>query len=207
MNLLELFCGTKSITKVFRGNGHNCLTLDIDFGFNPDFWMNILDFQPNMLPPKFLPDIIWASPPCECFSVASIGKHWSLKNGTYLPKTNGTENAILLVKKTLDLINQLNPKYWFIENPRCILRKLDFMKGLPRRTVTYCQYGDTRMKPTDIWTNCDKWIPKTPCKNGDTCHEAAPRGAKTGTQGLDNYIQRAVIPKQLCVEILGIVSK
>ena len=55
---------------------------------------------------------------------------------------------------------------------------------LPRYTVTYCQYGDNRMKPTDIWTNhpCPKFKP--PCKNGDPCHVSAPRGSQTGTQGL-----------------------
>ena len=27
------------------------------------------------------------------------------------------------------------------------------LKGIPRKTVCYCQYGEDRMKPTDIWTN------------------------------------------------------
>lgn len=53
----------------------------------------------------------------------------------------------------LEMIKELQPKYWFIENPRGGLRKMRFMQGLPRYTVTYCQYGDTRMKPTDIFTN------------------------------------------------------
>ena len=43
--------------------------------------------------------------------------------------------------------------YWIIENPRGKLRKLEIVKDLPRTTVTYCQYGDIRMKPTDLWTN------------------------------------------------------
>lgn len=30
---------------------------------------------------------------------------------------------------------------------------MEWMRSLPRYTVTYCQYGDNRMKPTDIWTN------------------------------------------------------
>ena len=53
----------------------------------------------------------------------------------------------------LKLIDQLQPRYYFIENPRGGMRKMEWMKGLPRYTVTYCQYGDNRMKPTDIWTN------------------------------------------------------
>ena len=52
----------------------------------------------------------------------------------------------------LKLIEELQPKYYFIENPRGGMRKMEWMKGLPRYTVTYCEYGDNRMKPTDIWT-------------------------------------------------------
>ena len=37
-------------------------------------------------------------------------------------------------------------------------------------TVTYCQYGDTRMKPTDLWCSdslFQQWTPRPMCKNGD----------------------------------------
>jgi hypothetical protein len=73
------------------------------------------------------------------------------------------------------------------------------MQGFKRHTVWYCQYGDDRAKPTDIWTNSKTWIPKPMCKNfkydsegniiNRHCHhESARRGAKTGTQGKDlNY--------------------
>lgn len=58
------------------------------------------------------------------------------------------------------------------------------------------------MKPTDIWTNSTQWIPRPMCKNGDGCHEAAPRGSKTGTQGLRGDYERSKIPDLLCHEIL-----
>ena len=67
-------------------------------------------------------------------------------------------------------------------------------------TVTYCQYGDRRMKPTDIVTNIPGWEGRR-CKNGDPCHEPAPRGSKTGTQGLKNAKLRGVIPPALFHEI------
>ena len=77
------------------------------------------------------------------------------------------------------------------------------MQHLPiRNTVTYCQYGDERMKPTDIWTNNDLWIPRPMCKNGDSCHVAAPRGSKTGTQGRKGAFERSRIPEDLCFEVL-----
>lgn len=72
---------------------------------------------------------------------------------------------------------RLNPKLvWFVENPRGRLQKLAFadMEQF-KKTVTYCQYGDFRMKPTNIWTNSPNWIPKPMCKRGDGCHERAWR--------------------------------
>lgn len=42
------------------------------------------------------------------------------------------------------------------------------------------------------------------CRNGDGCHEAAPRGSKTGTQGRTNAVERSVIPKGLCEHIVKI---
>ena len=81
---------------------------------------------------------------------------------------------------------------------------MTWMQDLPRYTVTYCQYGDTRMKPTDIWTNHPDPKFRPMCHNGDPCHIAAPRGAKTGTQGLKGSKERSVIPKALCEHIVDI---
>ena len=163
----------------------------------------MLDFDIEMLPERFaLIDIIWASPPCTCFSVASISTHWGGGFRVYEPKTEKAKQSIELIRKTIGIIKELQPKLWFIENPRGILRKLIPMASFPRKTVTYCQYGDKRMKPTDIWTNCHVWTPKPMCKNGDICHESAPRGSKTGTQGLKDSIERGKIPYELCKEIL-----
>ena len=106
------------------------------------------------------------------------------------------------VLKTIEIINKLKPAYWFIENPRGVLRKMAFMDSFNRKTVTYCQYGDSRMKPTDIWTNFLEWNPKPICKNGDSCHVSAPRGSKTGTQGIKGAYRRSIVPDKLCEEII-----
>ena len=84
---------------------------------------------------------------------------------------------------------------------------MDWIKDYPRYTVTYCQYGETRMKPTDIWTNHPAPDFKPPCKNGDPCHEPAPRGARTGTQKLKNSVEKARIPPQLCEHIVQICEE
>lgn len=45
---------------------------------------------------------------------------------------------------------------------------------------------------------------KPMCKNGDSCHQSAPRGSKTGTQGLKGSKERSVIPAELCNHIVKI---
>lgn len=137
---------------------------------------------------------------CEKFSVAAIGKHWH--KGTNDPKTEETKEALRLLEHTVQLIKDLDPKYYFIENPRGKMRKVDVMQDLPRYTVSYCQYGDTRMKPTDLWTNHPEPKFKPACKNGDPCHVAAPRGSQTGTQGIKGAVLRSVIPKELCEHVV-----
>jgi len=206
MKVLELFAGSRSIGKAAQSLGYKVFSSDLNDFDGIDYAVDILDFDINKVP--FKPDIIWASPPCTYFSVASIGKHW---NKNHTPKTKQAIFGCKIIKKTLSIIKELKPKAWYIENPRGKLRKLDFMLGLPRATVWYCKYGDTRAKPTDIWSNNlrsllnpDGWQPRPQCHNANNnCHhEAAPRGSRTGTQGLKGNYNRSKIPEKLCLEIL-----
>jgi len=199
MKILELFCGTKSIGKEAKARGHEVFSVDIDKQFNPDLCVDILKFDKSMLPWK--PDMVWASPPCTTFSVASLGHHWTGGRRAYIPKTKEAIIGLRIMAKTKGIILSINPRIWWIENPRGVMRKVIRLEKY-QHTITYCKYGDTRMKPSDLWTNCKAWTPRPMCHNGDPCHEAAPRGAKTGTQGLKGAIERGIIPPQLCQEII-----
>lgn len=206
MKVLELFAGSRSFSKEAEKFGYETFTVDINSFDKIDYVVDILDFRTNKIP--FKPDIIWASPPCTYFSVASIGKHW---HKDHTPKTEEAKLGVSIVNKTLEIINELKPKYWYLENPRGKLRKLNIVEGLTRSTVWYCKYGDTRAKPTDIWSNNIRnvfnpygWQPRPECFNGNKkCHhQPAPRGSQTGTQGLKGNYLRSQIPKELCIEIL-----
>lgn len=204
LKVLELFAGTRSIGKAFEKLGHEVYSVEMDEQHeNIDWYADITKISAYEIRERFgQPDIVWASPPCQRFSVASIGHHWI--KGTNDPKTKEAEEAMVMLRKTLDLINELNPTYYFIENPRGKMRKVEPMERLNRYTVTYCQYGDSRMKPTDIWTNHPNPRFRPICKNGAPCHVSAPRGSQTGTQGLKGSVLRSIIPEELCDHIAEI---
>ena len=215
MKVLELFAGSRSVGKAAESLGYEVFSSDINDFENIDYVVDILEFDFNKVP--FIPDIIWASPPCTYFSVASIGKHW---NKDHTPKTEQAKLGVKIVEQTLSIIesfcNLNNNLVWYMENPRGKLRKLDVVKDFDRATVWYCKYGDTRAKPTDIWTNNlyniyseNGWRPREECFNGNKMchHQSAPRGSRTGTQGIKGNYLRSKIPNELCIEILKNESK
>lgn len=185
--MIELFSGSGTVAKAFQEAGYKTLTIDVCPNFKPDLCADILHLELKDLPKEFRnPTVVWASPPCTTFSVASIGKYW--KDGK--PKTYKTLIGIALAWKAKELIEQLKPDWWFIENPRGMLRNQEIMKPLHRKTVTYCQYGLEYQKATDIWTNAVGWIPKPVCSPRSPCHVRAPRGSKQGVQGIGGPARR-----------------
>lgn len=206
MKILDLFSGLGGGQRrdKIEQRGHTLITLDLDARFSCDLTADILTMTASNLG---LFDFIWASPPCEAFSVASIGHHWGGGAKQYIAKTSHALLSQKIVAHTVHLIHAINPaKGWLMENPRGVLRKLSCVAGLPRNTVTYCRYGDSRMKPTDLWGTVPNWNPRPMCHNGNPDHEAAPRGARTGTQGIIGAAERAVVPWQLWEDILNAIE-
>ncbi len=219
MNFIEFFAGSAEISEYAKSIGVNTISTDIQQFGNIDIVKDVRLIHASDFP--FIPDMGWFSTPCQGFSVASIGKNWTGGKNGYIPKSDSARLSIALAKKTIELIDEfidMNPDFIFwIENPRGVLRKMDFMQRFKRFTVWYCKYGDERAKPTDIWTNCDTWTPRPMCKNyrynksgeiiNKHCdHVGARRGAKTGTQGRDGSYERSKIPAQLIQEIFNSVK-
>lgn len=223
LKVLVFFSGTRSVENPFEERCHKTFSVDWDKKFeNIDLYADIGTLTAQDILDRFgLPDVIWASPDCTTFSIAAISHHrWKDPATGYLhPKSNYAKFCDRVDQNVLHLIDELNklrlekglPELiYFIENPRGGMRKTEWMRGRPRYTVTYCQYeldkpvSERRMKPTDIWTNHPDPQFKPMCKNGDSCHASAPRGAKTGTQGLKGSKERSVIPRMLCEHIVDI---
>ncbi len=202
MKVLELFAGTRSIGRAFERHGHSVFSIDwCDFP-GIDWLMDIEKLTAANVFARFgFPDVIWASPDCTTYSIAAISHHRMLVDGEFHPISDYARKCDETNAHVLDLIRALAPRLFFIENPVGALQKMPFMNGIPKYLVTYCQYGDTRMKPTHIFTNCKHPEFKS-CKRGSPCHEAAPRGSKTGTQGIKGKKDRSRIPDKLCEYIV-----
>lgn len=198
MIVLELFSGTGRMAQAFANRGARAITVDTDYPST--FKVDVLSLSRERIIELCHgePDVIWMGTPCQGFSVAAIGRNWDNSTGVPLPKTASALKSMELARKCAEIVSWFPNAIYGIENPRGMLRKLHILSHLPRRTITFCAFGERRMKPTDIWTNADFWITPEPCKNGMSCHDAAPRGSKTGTQGLKNAYERAAYPMEFC---------
>lgn len=196
--MLELFSGTGRMAQAFKDLSYKTVTVDTTF--TADYQEDVLAITKERIIEICggNPDVIWMGTPCTGFSVASIGTHWAGGKGAYIPKTETAKKGIALAAKCAEIVSWFPKATFAIENPRGLLRKLPILAHFPRRTITFCAFGERRMKPTDIWTNAYFWVTPQPCKNGMPCHEAAPRGSRTGTQGLKNAYDRAAYPLQFC---------
>jgi site-specific DNA-cytosine methylase len=152
-------------------------------------------------------DKVWTD--CNCVDMfGERKKAYPLKPYRQIPVTVKAELGIAMVKHTIDLIEAVNPRYFTIENPRAMLRKMAIVQHLDMKTVTHCLYGDpSRMKPTDLWGGFPPDFEARHCKNGDTCHVAAPRGARTGTQALSGTPESAMVPIGISTEMLAAIEK
>lgn len=210
--LLELFAGSRSVGMVAERLGMEVFSVDWSEYDGIDLKIDIGTMKLSDVP--FIPDVVWASPDCATYSIAACSHH---RNTDKSPKSEYAIKCDEVNRHWIKLIGEwllINPNMvFFIENPRGNLRHMDFMQKFKRHTVWYCQYGDDRAKPTDIWTNSTDWIPKPECHNykydpdGEVInrhchHESARRGAKTGTQGRSGSYERSRIPEKLCFEVV-----
>lgn len=212
LKVLDLFAGLEGWSEPWRASGHDVISVDNDPRFNVDITKDVRDLDWLDIPDQWHSegvDVLLASPPCEAFSVMTMGKNW---NYDRTPKSDKARLGLELLMTTLDIIDWLDPKVAVIENPRGMMRKMSVLRPYRRHTVWYCHYGYPVAKPTDLWAvrQPHLWVPEPPCHNradhGQYCccndHTPAPRGSRTGTQGPQSAAERAKVPYELSASIM-----
>jgi len=194
--ILELFSGSGIMSKTFeKYSDFEAFTIDNNKCFNPTLCIDINNLPVNYFKPNSF-DVIWCALPCTYFSRYSlIDNHW--QNGM----SNQVLQANILNKHVIEIINYINPQFYFYENPLAFLGDMDYMNFGYRYILSQCLYGLKYKKDTEIWSNIKnlkfkRCIGKKfmPCK---PCHALDFDNSRKNT--------RAVYPQKLCFEFLKIV--
>ena len=206
--LLELFSGTGSVGRPWREAGHRVFSVDTNPHQAPEFCGDILTWDYKSLE---TPDVIWASVPCENYSIAR----------TTAKTPRNYELADALVAKTIEIIfyfQNRNPELaWFVENPDSshLWSRAVAWELYPRVRLDYCQYGDqgyrkrTKVSSNILWTPRPLCDPRTCLSCVDGRHvKSAQRGPAKGrgpgdTCPLDTL---HALPRALTEEIMAICA-
>lgn len=201
-NFVEFYCGSGTMANTFKMNGYNTFT--VDNRMRKGVCMPDLKKDMNLLNVKDIPfkrvKIAWFGQPCTPFSYAPGTFYF--KDGQF---TAAAKPFLKLVDKTMQLLEDLNPDIFFIENPRGRIieyepfKQFILQKKLFIHTITLGSYGFHTQKPTYIISNKPWLFPFTNQKFG--------RGAKSAID-FDTLTtcQRQKYPALFCETILQLIK-
>ncbi len=203
MKVLELFKGSGSISKYFENKDVEVISLDIEPKYNPTICCDIMEFDYKKYEIGYF-DYIFASPECKIFSQLQyclIGKKWKDMNELEQEQKKHAK----FINKTIEIIEYLKPKYYFIENPLYskIWKHVENEKYLKKFImVDYCSFGFDYKKPTKILTNRDDLENKRCTCNKKHICRVGINSKKEKTEGqigeiTKNVLDRYAIPQPL----------
>lgn len=204
--LLELFSGSGTVSTIAGELGFRTCSVDIEAKYNPTITADIAKLSIKEIPGSDRIFIIWASLPCQFYSILNSKAHWKRlrvahRKYSYAPSSVSACKAIQLLEKTLLIIRKVNPIYFFIENPRGVLRHMPQMKAIPfMHTVSYNDFGLNIYKPTDIFHNC----PFLKLKKLTT---SVGKKFPSSVAGMNNSFDRAIVPADLAKSIIEQITK
>ena len=202
MRLLDLFSGTKSVSKAAQTLGWETISLDIDPKFNPDLCMDIMDFDQTQFPKDHF-DFVWASPDCRAYSIA--------RTNAKIDRETAMEISDKLVDKTIKIIQYFTAPYC-IENPATSkLWKRDVINYfiVDCCVTSYCRFGAAYRKNTTLANNFKLILPKCqgvgqcPAMIGKKHKEHAQKGCGGCASSYKHTDELHVIPEGLILEILN----
>jgi len=203
---LVLFTGTGSVDHSLEAAGFHVDSLDVDPKCNPTWCCDIMEWDAwtEIAPGTY--DFIWASPPCTQYSIA--------RSTAKTPRDFKLADSI--VQRTLDIIFELAPLGYLLENPQTgYLRTRDVVAGIPFRDLCYCRYSDgvnhTYRKCTRLWGVLPAFVPRPLCLPSNPCEfsketKRHPTVAQRFDRGNDPSKRMTLntlysMPKALCDDI------
>jgi hypothetical protein len=184
LKVLVLFSGTGSVEGALHRYFPQAMTVSVDCEpkFQPTHcctvqqWIN-MEGGLEMYDPHYF-DVIWASPPCTEYSRAkSTGPPVA---GALDPRFPHRDYVVAddNVRAARYIIDKMQPRYWFIENPDGYLTTRPIMQDIThlRRDCTYCMYGTSYRKSTHIWTNAVLRQPLRRCTSTTPCNYTQTTG-------------------------------
>lgn len=168
MKLLDLFCGMGGWSIGFHREGFDCLGIDlVDVGYPYEFRQaDIRLYEPDGLKP----DVIVASPPCTEFS--PLTKLSAYKKQRPEPDP---EKGMILVREAKRIIDQVNPRFWMIENVAGSIPYISKLLGSPT----------WKIRPWYIWGRLPAFMADIPKPEKGTHAVKLPNGKWLITKGGD----------------------
>jgi site-specific DNA-cytosine methylase len=157
--LIDLCSGLGGFSKAFtQSSDWQVVTVDIEKKFKPTL---VADVRKILESPEnfssfwtLKPDLILASPPCT---------HFSLANPIF-PRV-GIYESLSIVGACLEIIANMKPRFYILENPKGRLRWYIGEPVLRRNLITF---GYKTVKPSDFWTNIHfESFPRDSSRNPD----------------------------------------
>lgn len=189
--ILELFSGSKTVSKIFEANGWQSFTVDYNSKLKPALCCDICTLDLKLLPGNV--DFIWASPDCSKFSRAAKSAHWlkitnKYRQYSYLPQTPEAEKALSMLNSAVTIIKNYNSVPFIIENPIGRIHHTSALKNLGhyRYSVNYADFGFAYSKETYLFSNI--WLPFSTKK----VHSSMP-----GLRTVHSTFQRSIVPPEL----------
>ncbi len=170
--VIDLCSGLDGWTQAFIERGHDCVGIEKEASLKPVIEGDVRQMEGRarallsaLVEPGWMPDAILASPPCEGFSIATVSKMWEPQpDGSFKPKHSTARIGLEVLNACLGIISELQPQYWWLENPRAMMRRMPQLRGFRHAEITQCSYGRLAAKATDLWGRFpDTWLPRPFC--------------------------------------------
>lgn len=208
MNVLFYHAGADCLAEGFKLHGHNVVDIMLNDEFDVPFYSLDTGWDFTALKEAYGKiDVVLANPNCKSYGPAG---HWYHRTKNHEAKTDLAMNNDVWNMHFVQLLKFLNPRFYFIENPRGALRYHCAMSTLPHYDITYASYGGNAYKPSTIFTNhpCPNFKPVMGMKECKKLRDAGklislgpyPAG------GLKRAMAISTMPKELTDHIYNLAN-